>query len=295
MSLLRAASSALKTALAAGNVAYSADLFTVTLASGTVFYWTSWNADLVVGGNTFISSGQWLKRSRWNVVNTMTIPTLEITIMTGNAAFAGGAQLKTQAHNGLFDGASLFLQRVFMPTPGDVTTLGTVDLFKGDVGKVQVIGSTITLHVKGRNNRLNVPAPRNTYQTTCLHTFCDPGCTLNRATFTASYVVGTSPAPSATFLPWTTAPGTPSLYLLGSVTMTSGAASGSKRSIVNADSTGLTLAYPLYETPAHLDTFSAFQGCNKTFQTCNVTYANAVNFRGFPFVPLPETAAHGQF
>lgn len=296
MSLLRTASSALKTALAAGPVAYSADLFTVTLASGTVYYWTTWTSNLVVGGNTFVAvASPFLSRSRWNVVNTMTIPTLELRIIADNSAFAGGAQLKLQVHNGLFDGCSLLFQRVFMPTPGDVTTLGTVDLFKGDGGKAQIIGTGIVLHVKGRNNRLNVPAPRNTYTTTCLHTFCDAGCTLSRATFTASYAVGSSPAPTAIFLPWASAPGTPGRYALGSVTMTSGADSGAKRSIVKADSTGVFLAYPLYVVPSAGDTFTAFQGCDKKFTTCNATYSNAVNFRGFPFLPLPEDTAHGQF
>lgn len=36
------------------------------------------------------------------------------------------------------------------------------------------------------------------------------------------------------------------------------------------------------------DAFEATAGCDKRFPTCRDRFANAVNFRGFPFIPAPE-------
>jgi uncharacterized phage protein (TIGR02218 family) len=293
----RPCSGALALALPSGGMELSrADLFTFTLSDGvTVCNWTSWRQDLVVGGVTYSSRAPWIGRGKWNVTNTMAVPSLEVKTLACNDGFAGGANFKTQVHNGLFDGAAFVLQSVFMPAPGDVTTLGAVTLFTGVVAGIELDGTTATITCKGKNNLLDQYAPRNVYQIGCIDAFCDAGCTLNRASFTASYAVGTSPAPTRSFLPWASAPSTPGVYLSGTVTMTSGAASGQKRTIAKADSTGLTLAYPLYEVPAPGDAFTAFQGCDKTFngsgsvQSCT-SYSNTQNYRGFPFVPPPNSA-----
>lgn len=288
MPLLRSCSPALATALASGQKLWSADLFYLQFASGSNRRYTSWETDLKIVDFTYISAKPWIRRSRWGVTNTMVVPEMTVTFMAQNDA----PNMKTLAHNGLFDGATMDMSRLFMPTPGDVTTLGTIDIFFGDVGAVDIIGTEITLRVKGRNNRLDVPAPRNLYQTGCLHTFCDPGCTLSAGSFTATYTVGTSPAPSKTFLPWTSAPGTPADYLSGKLTMLTGTSAGQVRTIVGADATGLTLAYPLYALPVTGDTFSALKGCAKTAAACT-GYGNLINFRGFPWIPTPDASGHG--
>lgn len=298
MPLLRSCSVALAAALVQPlGPMYQADLYTVTLQSGTVYHWTSWDQDLTVGVH-FFSSAPWLTRGKWALKNTMEVPTMELFIDDNTVTgFGGGTNsLRNQIHNGLFDGASVFLQRVYMPAPGDTTTFGTIDLFSGDVGAVSLMGARATLKVRGKNSRLDVSAPRNVYQPSCLHTFCDTGCTLNAATFTASFIVQASPAPTTSVLGWNVFT-TGSLFKGGMITMTSGAASGQQRSIIDVHGTApktITLSRPLFVTPAAGDTFNAFQGCDKTLTTCDVTYSNKVNFRGFPFVPPPNTGAPGQ-
>lgn len=295
----RTASGDLVLALASGFYGLTfADLFTFTLADGsTIYRWTSWSSDLAVGGYTFSSRAPFLKRSTWNVVKTMQVPELKVEMIADNAAFNGGANIKTQIHNGLFDGATFLLQILFMPSPGD-PSLGTVDLFSGAVGGPTIEGNIVTLPVKGRNNLLDQYAPRNVYQIGCNHAFCDAGCTLNRVSFTASFTVGSSPAPSNIFVPWSSAPGTPGVYLGGTITMTSGNASGQKRTISAVDSTGITVSYPFYTKPSAGDSFSAFQGCDKTFngingggsvQSCTAR-SNTTNYDGFEFIPPPNAA-----
>jgi len=300
MSVLLPCSGALATALAAGNIKEQADIYSASLLSGAQYYWTSYNTSLVIGGLTYVATP--IKRGRRSLTYTMTVPQLDIEIEAANAT----PNLKSEAVLGLFDGGQIVLARAYMPTPGDTTTYGIITLFVGDVGQVQVTGNRIALTVKGRNNKLDMNAPRNVYQSGCLNTFCDAACTLSAGSFTHAFTVGSSPAPSSTFVPWATPPGNPKLYVSGKLTMTSGAANGLGRSIVAADSTGVTLVYPLPIVPTAGDSFNALQGCDKTLGldatggaitpsaggNCN-GYSNVANFRGFPYVPTPEQTANG--
>jgi hypothetical protein len=92
----------------------SADLFTFTLADGvTTYRWTSYDRDLLVNGAVYSSRSPWLSRSRWSIANTMQVPTLEVFLRALNDGFAGGIDIKGQITNGLFDGASATLDRVW--------------------------------------------------------------------------------------------------------------------------------------------------------------------------------------
>jgi uncharacterized phage protein (TIGR02218 family) len=293
MSILRTCSGALALALEGGAPLLGADLFSIPLADGvTGLDFTSWDSDLVVGGKTYASRSPWLTRSSWNVDNTMTVPSLKVRLAALNAAFKSGAQIKTQIHDGLFDGASFLLSRVFMPTPGDVSTLGTIDLFGGEVGGIDLTGSEAMLTIVGKAFRLDQMVPRKVYQTSCLWAFCDANCTLSRASFTSSFTVGSSPGPG--FIPWATPPATPALFIKGAVAITTGPAAGQRRTIANATSAGVFPIYPLFIVPAPGDTFTAFQGCDKSFNSGSgrscTDRSNTQNYEGFEFVPPPNMA-----
>ena len=290
--LLRStANGSLPAALAAGQVRGRADLFTFTLLNGTVLYWTSWDQPVTTGGHTYLPQSPWLERTNWNVVNTMEVPSLTVFLRALNTGFNGGANIKTQVHNGLFDGAGFLLTRAFMTTPPAV--LDTVGLFGGVVAGIDLTATTATITIKGKTNLLDQYAPRNLYQIGCNHGFCDAGCTLSRAAFTANFAAGSSGLTSS-FLPWASAPGNATNYQSGQITMTSGAASGQTRTVAQATSAGLWLAYPLYETPSAGDTFSATQGCDKSYnsgsgQSCT-DRSNTQHYRGYEFVPPPNMA-----
>ena len=292
MPVLRPCSVALANALASGVPLWEAEIYHVLLADGTThYYWTSWDVDLTVAGQVYASRKPWIKRGKWSVSNTMEIPTLELSLLSLNDGFAGGPSIKSQIGQGLFDGAVLTMSSVFMTQPGITTTLGAIDLFGGLFGAVDIIGNQVDLKIKGKNNALDQFVPRNTYQIPCNRTFCDAGCTLVRATYTTTFAVGASPTVS--FIPWASAPGTPSVYVGGTVAITGGAGVGQRRTIMGADSTGLTLAYPLTIVPAPGDAFTGFQGCDKTLasgsaQSCT-SRSNTQHYRGFEFVPPPNS------
>jgi hypothetical protein len=292
---------ALALALANGSISQftglsRADLFTFTLADGvTTYRWTTWPSDITdMFGNTFSSKDQYLRRTRWSVTKTMVVPEMDVTLLSLNGSFDGGASIKAQIRSGLFHAASFSLKELYMPTPGDVTTLGGMELFGGQVGPITVTGAAARLTIWGRNAQLDQYAPRNVYQTSCVLSFCDHDCTLAKAAFTFPFTVGSSPAPSSVFIPWASAPGNPTDYIGGDVTITSGIASGQVRDVLDADSSGLTLDSSLDIVPAPGDTFDAFQGCDFTKasgsgRSCT-DRSNQQHLLAFPFLPPPSAA-----
>ncbi|HLY07619.1 MAG TPA: DUF2163 domain-containing protein, partial [Rhizomicrobium sp.] len=213
--------------LASRAPCWVAELFTVTLMSGAVWRWTSFDRSLAVAGNTWLSAGDGaplITRNRFGVKNTVEVPELELRLGCSDALLGN---LKTQIHNGLFDGATIEMDRVFMPAPGD-TQYGYVVLFAGRLAGAVIDAEGVTITSKGHNILMNQQAPRNLYQTNCLHTFCDAGCAIAGGeaafTFAGQTVLATS---TASVIHWAPPGGFGvGLFTLGKITMTSGAAIG---------------------------------------------------------------------
>lgn len=276
---MRSASAGLIAALAGGTPLWSADLYTITLANTLVYRWTSADQDINAGGHLFSAGGPAIDRASWSAKNTTEVPELAITLYSTGQDF-GATNFKADLHAGLFDGAYIQLDRAFMPAFGD-TSLGTVVLFGGRAGKIELTAVGATITCTASNVLLTQNMPRRTYQATCMHTLYDTGCTLSRASFTASFIVDSA---TATAIAWTAAPGDPSVYLFGTLTMTSGAGIGQAMTVANYASTGLGFAYPLVIVPAPGDTFDVSQGCAKTMARCQV-FGNIANYGGFPYIP----------
>ena len=275
-----------------------AELFTITLMSGTVYRWTSYDQSLTVSaaGHTWLSpidGGALITRNRFGVKNTVEVPELELRIGCSDSLLGN---LKAQIHNGLFDGATVEMDRVYMPASGD-TKYGYIVLFAGRLSGVTIDAEGITVTSKGHNVLMNQQAPRNLYQTNCLHTFCDAGCTLLETNYTFTGRT-CSAGSTAKGLSWTVPGGfTAGQFTLGKVTMTSGAASGQIRTVALAAGVSLVFTYPLYDAPSPGDTFSILMGCDRQVASCQTRkQANGTNvdnsqhYRGFPFVPQAELA-----
>jgi uncharacterized phage protein (TIGR02218 family) len=286
---------------------FKADLYTFTLAGGTVYRWTDFDQDILLSltGATplFLAQGPCLHRSSLGVKNTVEVPELVITLSALDTDFVGGLNIKTQLHNGFFDGATVALDRCFFagPKTAPIRTTGVIGgdgihptggLFSGRMSQAKITAIGAELTVKGANVLMNQYVPRNAYQVPCLHTFCDPGCTLLEATFTTSNTAAAGSTRAV--IQWGSVPGSPRNYTFGKLTMTSGAASGQVRTIKSASAAGIVLQYPLYNTPAPGDTYNVMKGCSKGFndgsgQDCT-TYANTPNYRGFEFTPTADNA-----
>ena len=285
---MKYASPALKAYLAANDHYLMADLITVELQNGTVYYWCDGDMDITLAGQLFTASvdqgGQPLiDRGDIRQARGLEVSTLDLTMDTGDTAQLLGVGAALAVHNGAFDLATVRVERVFMPTWGD-TSLGSVLLFEGEMASADVGSTQMVVHVKSLLQRLTVQMPRDLFLPACSNAFGDASCRVDLASLTVSGVVGAGSTNQCIL-------GAPAqadqYYQIGIITMTSGATAGAQAAIAAYLSGALYLSIPLPATPAPGDTFTVRPGCARTIAACTA-YSNLTRFRGFPWVPPPE-------
>ena len=284
---MRAASAAL-IALLNDNQFVMADLYTITLATGDAFYYADYDADLIVGGNVYQSNNLQISRSGIRTIAGIEVDTLSVDIAADASHTMLGTPFLQIAHNGGLDGARLQVDRVFMPinNPTD-TSAGVLALFAGEINVDEIDRGTARLSVLSDIALLNVQMPRNIYQAGCLHTLFDAGCGLSKAAFAAASTVAAGSSQTQINCGLAQAA---DYFSLGTITFSSGPNAGVSRT-VKAYSPGIiTLSLPLKAMPTTGDAFTAYPGCDKQQATCTTKFNNLPRFRGFPYIPIPETA-----
>jgi uncharacterized phage protein (TIGR02218 family) len=284
-------------ALLATSEYVSADCWTITLNGGVVVRWTSADQALSANGNRFLL-GPLLKRGAISERRGVEVSTLdcEITAIASRDLINGKPIIPFIKSRG-FDGAVLKLERAFAPDWKEMLAIGatgTIHRFSGLFTSVpEIKGATARITASSWLVLLNAMMPRNQYQAACLHTVYDAGCTLNPASFSATgHVVGSA---GATLTFGSNLTPTANDYALGRIVFTSGANNGISRTIRANDGAGnFTLIQPLPNGLAALDNFTIFPGCDLTTGRCSTRFANLANFKGTPFVPLPQTPLGSQ-
>jgi uncharacterized phage protein (TIGR02218 family) len=272
-------------ALLATNRFWLADLLTINLVSGTVLRYTTADINIVSGGNTF-SCGLPFDRSKASWKTGLDVSQASINIYPAPSDLVGGVPFLQAVQAGIFDGATVQVDRAYMPTMGDVSA-GVVTIFAGRVGDVQAGRTSVVMPVNSYTELLNRQFPGNLYTSTCGNTLYDPRCTLIKASF--STAVAAQAGATKTAIPISN--GQPvGYYDLGTVQFTSGANNGVITTIKHWDGYTLTLGIPLRNAPTAGDTMVIAPGCDHTPATCLAKFSNFQNFRGYPYVPTPETA-----
>ena len=178
---------------------------------------------------------------------------------------------------GLYDGAQVRIGLV------DWETLEAEVLYAGTIGTVTEQDGSFTAALTSRKAELQRdPTPRTS--PACRAAFCGAGCNLNPAQFTRDVALA-SLAPGTNAVTFTAALD-PALYAGGTVRWLSGPQTGITMEIMGGDGAGgLVLGIPV--DPATLPGTRALvrQGCDRTLGTCADRFANAVNFRGEPYLP----------
>ena len=263
-----------------------ADLYTLTTVTGVVARYTSYDMDLVVDGHVFDSQGPMLFRSSVRTVVGIEVDSLDMTIQANETHLLMGAPILQVAHNGGLDGARVQLERIFMGAPGD-TSAGTLILFDGRVSDVQISRTEARLTIKSDLELLNIQMPRNLYQPGCLNTLFDSGCGLAKSAWGVAGTV--SVGATLTSIPCSIAQAS-GYFDAGTITWVTGINAGVTRTVRRYTPGLVTLSLPLKSIPKGGDTFIAYPGCDKAQATCQVKFINLDRFRGFPYVPIPETA-----
>src|SRR6266568_7042643 len=278
---MRPCSSALSTYLSASaNLdVVQVDLYTFALTSGEVLRWSGGDAALTIpaagfpvgsfnlGAQQSFTLGPRFGRSRITTRIGVQAAELDIEIMAGMTDLVGTFPLAEAVRLGIFDGATVELDRLFAPPQSAGsgaldTSLGTILWFYGRVADCDVGRSKIAVKVKSLMNLLALQQmPRRLYGAACTHVFGDAMCGYDRA-------AGKNALTGAT-----------------------GANTGYSRSIANlGNGSQIGLFKAFLFTIAIGDTFTLLPGCDHSTGTCNATYQNLLRFGGFPYIPPPELA-----
>ena len=156
-----------------------ADLYTITLKSGTVLRYTTWDANLTVLGNTFLTGPPHIKRSQIEEKLGLDVSALDLEISASLSDTINGVPVLQLIANGAFDGATLRIDRLFMDSLG--MQVGTVVRFSGIIGEVDEVGrSTAKLTVNALVQLLSQQLPNIVLQPNCTNTLFDTRCTLRK-------------------------------------------------------------------------------------------------------------------
>ena len=287
---MRAASGALIALLNNSSEFQVADLLTITQINGAITRLTSADFDVIANSHTYLSSGPKFSRSMTKLIIGLEVDSMTLTMYCDPVNdLLGGIPWPAAAVNGALDGARVVVEKAFMGSGGwGDTTPGTFIVFSGQVATLTPSRQQIDLEVKSDLTLLDLQMPRNLYQAGCVHSLYDSGCTLVKATFTdAGTVTSGSTLQTVNF---TSAKAT-GYYDLGTLLWLTGANAGALVTVQHFVTGGIvTLQVNLIAVPAIGDTFSIAPGCSKTQAVCSGTFGNLGHFRGFPYVPLPESA-----
>lgn len=270
--------------------------FTLNSPLSTSLYITNYDRSLTVGGHTY-GDGFMLKRGSLVLNTKLDAASLSLDISPQfdavNATKIGGYSVSEALRRGYFDNATVRMSKLFMSTAGDVSA-GLVPWFEGIVAGVEVARATAVITIESALAKLNVAMPRNVYQTGCLHTLFDSGCTLAKASYKSTGAVTGVPSSLTTFS-YSGLSQASGYFDLGTLKFTSGKNNGETRSVKSYGGGTLKLANPLFVVPSAGDTFDIYPGCDKTLNTCKTKFAadNSLHFSGYPYIPVPETQYDG--
>jgi hypothetical protein len=263
-------------ALLNGPVFYMADLYTITPLWGmpaappeaASLYYTSAGRSISTGLEG--GPGPWtpflISRSGTKVTRGLEVDELDLTINPKPTDLINGvAWLTAAALNGQLDGAAVRVQRAFFAAPTDTIPMGRITLFVGNIADGDYSATECRLKVKSWIEVLNRSWPRNLYQSGSLPS----NIKVTRAEDTGYFARGV-------------------------IACTSGANAGQRRTVkhyIKGTPGQIRVANPFLSAWAVGDGFTLYPGCNKSKATCADKFNNLANFRGTPYVPVPETVA----
>lgn len=194
---------------------------------------------------------------------------------------------------GDFAAADLRITRVFIDTPD----LDRMMIYEGKIGDYKYDRQQVTGQARNRWKGIQTQWPYYTYQDTCVWRFGGTGCGFDTSSITlnintSEVIVGSSTLVNIRLQNGTLASSFANgRFDFGRFTVTGGINSGQVRTIRTHTGDLLSLSYPLSVNCLSNISFDIFPGCRKRFtEDCTSLYNNTINFLGFPWIPIQETA-----
>ena len=295
------------------------DLYTFALTSGETLRYAAGSTALALPASCFadpnslnygaqqnFALGPRFGRSKISTKIGVEPAELEIDVLAGATDLVGTFPFAEAVRVGVFDGATVELDRFFAPpqTGGSgalSTSLGCLTWFYGRVAECDIGRSQVSIKVKSLMNLLATQQmPRRLYQASCNFVFGDAMCGYNRVTGTAGS--GTTGGPGQVTV--TAAAGSSqgglvlaatlsTNYIEGTITGATGQNTGYSRTVqgIGAGGTTLGLFKPWLYPVAAGDTFTVLAGCDHTTGSGGCAGRNNLaRFGGFPYIPPPEAA-----
>ncbi len=119
---------------------------------------------------------------------------LEVRVYPEPADLIGAVPFLEAAWQGQLDGATLQLERSFMPTYGD-TSPGTVILFAGRISDIDCTRTSVDIRCRSHLELLNIQMPRRLWQSSCTHLFGDAMCQFDRSSLQTTFSAGPGSTP----------------------------------------------------------------------------------------------------
>lgn len=270
----------ISTALAAHlaqEVTSLATCWKVTRKDGLVLGFTDHDADISVGGITFLSQTGFTPSAVQNSGD------LRVDNMEMEGMLSSDSLQEADIRAGLYDFAAI---DVFMVNYKDVSQ-GVLPLRRGWLGEVALGRHAFVAEVRGLSQRLSQSAGE-LYSASCRAALGDGRCKVDLAAHTVSGTVsGNVSALGFTDSGRTEASG---LFSFGKMTLLTGANAGLsmevKEHVYQSGIGGsFTLVLPLPFALQIGDSYSVSKGCDKSMGICAGRFGNIANFRGEPLVP----------
>jgi len=276
-------------------------LWRIVLVNGTVLRFTEHDRDLIVGGETFLSTASF-DPSTIKSTADMSVGDLDV-----QGAFDSSYITARDLLAGLYNGAAFWVGECLWD---NVAAGKDIQKF-GWLGNVQEIGGAFVAELLDASRVLGTPLLRM-YTPACNATFGDARCGVTLASYTDSGAVtavtdnrifdGSGMAiPSTAGWTWVDPAVSTGLldliaadnYVFGLVTFTSGENNGLAMEVKACDATAVELMLPMPFDIAVDDTFTISVGCRRDITSCAYKFNNILNFRGFPHAPVSDDVIKG--
>lgn len=268
---MRTASSNL-TAHLAGEVTSLAICWKLTLTNTSVMGFTDHTSDLTFNSQLYKAATGFSPTSI-ETKDRFAVDNLDVAGILDTASIT-----EADIMAGKYDFAEI---EIFMVNVTDLTQ-GSITHRRGWLGEVSLKNGQFIAEVRGLTQKLSQNIVE-LYSPTCRAVFGDTRCKANLASYTVGVTVNTVTSRQV-FISnsMTQAAG---YFSGGEIQWLTGANAGRRMEIKEFGNKQFTLVLPMPNSIAASDTFNAIAGCDKTFYSCYNKFANAVNFRGEPYVP----------
>lgn len=246
----------------------------ITRNDGATQGFTDHDENIVFDGTTYEAA------SGFTATEVQSLLDLAIDNLSVTGALSSATLNEADLAAGLYDNAAIEIWRVNW-----ADTSQRVLMRKGNLGEVKRGKAAFTAEVRGLAHLLNQPVGR-CFGYGCDADLGDARCTVDitRAAFKADGAVV-----SVTDARRFTVSGLSSFgdgwFTGGKLVWTSGANDGRAMEVKRHAGASIALWQSMSEAVAAGDSFVLTAGCDKQFATCKAKFANAINFRGFPYMP----------